>query len=154
MPRTLGRSAVLAAVAGCLLLQPAAATARPADPFRYDVAYEDFAVCGTDASLVGSVFLNSRSTGAESGTYTSTFLERTMGTLTVGDETYRYRQSSMFSKVESLETNETRTLRLAGSIQLSGSGPLAGTKLEQVIHVVTDATGMTRVDTNVSSFCQ
>ena len=153
MSRVLLRSAVLAAVSSCVLLQPGTAGARPADPVRYDVAYEDFAVCDTDASLVGTVFLNSRSTGAESGNYTSTFLERTTGTLTVGDDTYRYRQSSTFSKVEDVESGETRTLRLAGSIRLAGSGPFAGTKFEQQIHVVTDATGVTRVDTYVSSFC-
>ena len=153
MSRVLARRLVLATVSSCVLLQPVAADARPADPFRYDVTYDDFALCEIPASLEGTVFLNSRSTGAESGTYTSTFLERTVGTLTVGEETYRYRQSSSFTKVESLETNETRTLRLAGHIRLAGSGPLAGTVLDQFIHVVTDATGETRVDTAVTSFC-
>ena len=153
MSRTLATSALLAAVAGCALLQPTTAEARPAEPFRYDVTYDDFTVCDTPASLTGTVFLTSRSTGAESGMYTSTFLERTTGTLTVGDDTYRYRESEVFTKVESLETGATRTSRLAGSIRLSGNGPLAGVKLEQQIHRVTDATGEVRVDTYVSSFC-
>jgi hypothetical protein len=150
----LPRTVALVALSGGLVLQPAVADARPAEPFRYDVSFEDFSACDTDATLVGTVFLNSRSTGAQSGNYTSTFIERTVGTLTVGEDTYRYRQSSIFSKVESLESGDTRTLRLAGSIQLAGSGPFAGTKLEQVIHVVIDATGETRVDTSVTSFCQ
>ena len=153
MPRPLMTSAVLAAVTGSILLQPATALARPAEPFRYDVSYSDFSVCDVPASLEGTVFLNSRSTGAESGMYSSTFIERTNGVLTVGDDTYRYLESHVFTKVESLETNETRTLRLAGSVRLAGSGPLAGTTLDQRIRVVVDATGQTRVDTSVLSFC-
>jgi hypothetical protein len=153
MPRALATSALVAAVTGSVLLQPATAVARPAEPFRYDVSFDDFEVCGTPASLVGTVFLTSRSTGAESGNYTSTFIERTTGALTVGSDTYRYQQSSMFSELETLETNESRTLRLASSIRLAGPGPLAGTKLDQVIHVVVDASGHKRVDTYVSSYC-
>ena len=71
----------------------------------------------------------------------------------MGEETYRHRQSSSFTKVESLGTGGTRTLRLAGQIRLAGSGTLAGTVLDQFIHVVTDATGQTGVDTAVTSFC-
>ncbi len=152
MLRALVASALLAAVSGSVL-QPVTAAARPAEPFRYDVFYEDFAVCGTPASLEGRVFAVSRSTGAESGNYTSTFIERTVGTLTVGDETYRYRQSSAFSELEPRDTYDSRTQRLAGTIRVSGSGPLAGVKLQQRIHVVTDATGTVRVDSYVSSFC-
>ena len=151
MLRALASAAVVAAVSGSVL-QPATAAARPAEPVRYDVSYDDFAVCGTPASLEGRVFLLSRSTGAESGNYTSTFVERTVGTLTVGGETYRYRQSSVFSELE-LEDGVSRTQRLAGHIRLSGSGPFAGVKLRQVFHVVRDATGEVRVDTRVSSFC-
>lgn len=152
MPRALTTSAVLAAVSGSLLMQPLTAEARPAEPFHYDVSYADFAVCDMPASLEGRVYLLSRSTGAESGNYTSTFVERTLGTLTVGDDTYRYRQSSAFSELE-LEDGVSRTQRLAGTIRLSGSGPFAGVKLRQVFHVVEDATGEVRVDTGVSSFC-
>jgi hypothetical protein len=152
-PRALATAALLAAVAGSALMQPATAEARPADPFRYDISYEDFAVCDTPASLEGRVFLVARSTGAESGNYSSTFIERTVGTLTVGDTTYRYHQSSVFSELEPAGTYDSRTQRLAGSIRLAGSGPFAGVKLQQRIHLVTDATGEVRVDTSVSSFC-
>jgi hypothetical protein len=151
MLRALAAPALLAVTGS--VLQPTTAEARPADPFRYHVSYDDFAVCDEPASLEGTVSLLSRSTGAESGNYTSTFIERTAGTLTVGDATYRYRQSSIFSEAESLETDVSRTLRLAGVIRLSGNGPFAGVKLQQRIHVVTDANGDVRVDTYVSSFC-
>ena len=152
MRRALVTTAFLAAASGSAVMQPLTAEARPADPFRYDVSYADFAVCETPASLEGRVFLLSRSTGAESGNYTSTFVERTLGTLTVAEDTYRYRQSSVFSELE-LEDAVSRTQRLAGTIRLSGSGPFAGVKLRQVFHVVRDATGEVRVDTRVSSFC-
>ena len=152
MRRALTTSVFLAAVSGSSLLNPVAAEARPADTFRYDVSYADFAVCDIPASLEGRVFVLSRSTGAESGNYTSTFIDRTIGTLTVGEDTYRYRQSSVFSELE-LEDGVSRTQRLAGHIRLSGSGPFAGVKLRQVFHVVRDATGEVRVDTRVSSFC-
>ena len=153
MPRALAASALLAVVSGSGLLQATTAEARPAETVRYDVSYEDFAVCETPASLEGRVFLVSRSTGAASGNYTSTFLERTVGSLTVGEDTYRYRQSSAFSELEPRETYDSRTQRLAGTVRLSGRGPLAGVALKQRIHVVTDATGEVRVDTYVSSFC-
>ena len=153
MLRALTTSALLAAVSGSVLLPSTAAQARAADTFRYDVVDERFAICDEPATLVGTVSVLARSTGAESGMYTSTFIDRTTGTITVGGDTYRYRQSSTFTKVESLETNDTRTLRLAGSVRLAGNGPLAGTVFDQFIHVVEDATGVTRVDTYVSSFC-
>ncbi len=95
--------------------------------------------------------MNSRSTGAGSRNYTATFVERTSGTLTSGGEVYRYTSISRFSELET--PDETRTESLRGFIRLAGSGPLAGTKLEQRLHTVTDATGVRRVDTAVSSFC-
>jgi hypothetical protein len=153
MLRALTTSALLAAVSGSVLLPAVTAQARPAEPFRYDVTYDDFAICDTPASLQGRVFLVSRSTGAESGNYSSTFIERTVGTLTVGDDTYRYKQSSVFSELEPADSYDSRTQRLAGSVRVSGNGPFAGVKLRQVIHLVTDATGEVRVDTYVSSFC-
>lgn len=129
----------------------APAQARPAQPTSYPVSYDDFSVCDEPASLAGRVFLNSRSTGAESGNYTATFIERTNGQLTSGGKTYRYVSISKFSELETQD--ETRTESLRGFIRLAGSGPLAGTKLEQRIHTVTDANGVRRVDTYVSSFC-
>jgi hypothetical protein len=153
MRRTSTRTAaLLAATAAALVTSAPAASARPAQPFSYEVSYDDFAVCGEPASLEGRVFGNSRSTGAESGNYTATFIDRTTGTLTVGDDTYRYHQVSHFSELEAAD-GETRTERLSGWIRLAGSGPLAGTKLEQRIHTVTDANGVQRVDTYISSFC-
>ena len=59
----------------------------------------------------------------------------------------------MFNKVESLETGDTRTLRLAGSVRLASTGPFAGTRFRQVVHVVVDVTGVTRVDTAARSTC-
>jgi hypothetical protein len=153
MKHALARTAALSAVAVTGVLQAAPAEARAAEPFAYTVTYDDFAVCGQEASLVGRVFLSSRSTGAESGNYSSTFLERTAGTLTVGDDTYRYHQVSQFSELE-VPDGDSRTLRLKGWIRVVGSGPFAGTKLEQTIHTVVDANGVERVDTYVSSFCQ
>ena len=49
---------------------------------------------------------------------------------------------------------DSRTQRLRGWVRLAGRGPLAGTKLDQRIHMVIDAKGERRVDTYVSSFCQ
>src|SRR5215210_2421338 len=116
MSRAVTASALAAAVCGSVLLQPATAEARPAEAFRYDVSYEDFAVCDIPASLDGRVFLVSRSTGATGGNDTSTFIERTVGTLTVGEERYRYKQSNLFTELEPRDSYDSRTLRLAGSI--------------------------------------
>lgn len=140
----------LAAVSS-ITLATAPASARPAQPVSYPVSYDEFAICDEPASLVGRVFLSSRSTGAESGNATATFVERTNGRITSGGEVYRYLSVSTFSELET--PDETRTESLRGFIRLAGSGPLAGTKLEQRIHTVTDANGVARVDTYVSSFC-
>jgi len=152
MYRTASVTALMALAAAALLQAPAA-TARPADPFTYQVSYDDFAVCDEPASLVGRVFLKSRSTGSEGGPYTATFIERTTGTLTVGDDGYRYTQASMFSEHERLDDGEASANQLIGWVRLAGSGPLAGVKFQQRINTVVDATGTTRVDTYVSSFC-
>lgn len=151
MSRTPLRIAAVAGLAAVAITQAQPAVARPADPFSYTVSYDDFAVCGEDASLVGRVFLNSRSTGSEGGPYTATFVERTTGQLTVGDDVYRYSQVSKFSEHE-VEDGPSGN-QLIGWIRLAGSGPLAGTRLEQHIHTVVDANGVARVDTYVSSFC-
>lgn len=141
------------ALAAAVIPQGPAATARPADPFTYTVSFDDFAVCDEPASLVGKVFLNSRSTGSAGGPYTATFIERTKGTLTVGDDTYRYAQASKFSEHERLDDGEASANQLIGWVRLAGSGPLAGTKFQQRINTVVDANGVTRVDTYISSFC-
>ncbi|KAA1426376.1 hypothetical protein [Nocardioides antri] len=148
---TLSVTSFAVAVAG--LWGGGTASARPAEPVRYDVEYADFAVCDVPASLTGRVFLTSRSTGAEGGPYSSTFIERTVGTLTVGADRYRYNKFSKFSEVEVEPAGAVRTQQLLGRIRLAGSGPMAGTVLEQRIHVVRDANGVRRVDVYVSSFC-
>ena len=153
MSRTISRWAAVAGLAATALLQAPSATARPADPFSYRVSYDQFSVCEEPASLIGRVFLNSRSTGSEGGPYTATFIERTTGILTVGDDAYRYRQASKFSEHERLDDGQTSANQLIGSVRLAGNGPLAGTRFEQRIHTVVDANGVTRVDTYVSSFC-
>ena len=132
----------------------AACDGAPADLFSYKVTDDQFSVCDVPATLVGRVFLNSRSTGSEGGPYTATFIERTTGTLTVGSDVYRYHQASKFSEHERLDDGQTSANQLLGWVRLSGAGPLAGTKFEQQINTVVDANGVTRVDTYVSSFCQ
>jgi len=154
MSRTAVRCAAIAGLAATAVMQAQPATARPAQPFSYAVSYDQFSVCDEPATLVGRVFLNSRSTGSEGGPYTATFIERTTGRLTVGGDVYRYHQASRFSEHERLDDGQTSANHLIGWVRLSGSGPLAGTKLEQRINTVVDANGMTRVDTYVSSFCQ
>ena len=154
MSRTAVEAAVIAGLAATAVGLAQPATARPAEPFSYKVTYDDFSVCDEPGTLVGRVFLNSRSTGSEGGTYTATFVERTVGTFTVGDDVYRFRQASTFSEHERLDDGETSANHLIGKIRLSGSGPLAGVKLDQHIITVVDANGVERVDTYVSSFCQ
>lgn len=72
----------------------------------------------------------------------------------MGDDVYRYSQASKFSEHERLDDGQTSPNQLIGWIRLAGSGPLAGTKLQQHINAVVDANGVRRVDTCVSSFCQ
>jgi hypothetical protein len=90
MSRIPVRVAGVTGLAAAALLQAQPATARPADTFSYQVSYDDFMVCDELGSLQGRVFLSSRSTGSGGGTDTSTFIERTTGTFTVGDDVYRY----------------------------------------------------------------
>jgi hypothetical protein len=153
MPRTsrIVFSAVAGAAAVAMLQAPA--DARPATPTSYEVTDEDFFVCDAAGVLNGRVFINSRSTGSEGGPYTATFVERTVGTLTVDGVVYRYNQASKFSEHERLDDGETSANQLIGWVRLSGSGPLAGTQFQQRINTVVDANGVTRVDTFVSSFC-
>ena len=153
MPRTSLRLATVAGLATTAVLQAPPATARPADNVAYDVSYET-TVCDQPGTLDGRVFLNSRSTGSEGGTYTATFVERTTGTFTVGDDVYRYTQSSKFSEHEREDGDGASANHLIGTIRLSGNGPLAGRHLEQHINTVEDANGVTRVETSVSSFCE
>ena len=153
MTRHTTRAAAVTGLAATALVLAQPATARPAENFSYPVSEETF-VCDATGFLDGRVFFNARSTGSEGGTYTATFVERTAGTFTVGDDVYRYHQSSKFSEHERLDDGETSANHLVGRIRLSGSGPLAGAQLEQHINTVVDANGVTRVDTYVSSFCQ
>ena len=147
------RVALTAAAAAATIANAPAADARPATPTSYQVTYDDFFICDAAGVLEGRVFLNSRSTGAEGGPYTATFVERTVGTLTVDGDVYRYTQASKFSEHERLDDGQTSANQLIGSVRLAGSGPLAGTVFEQRIITVVDANGVTRVDTFVSSFC-
>ncbi len=152
MPRTT-RLAVTAAVAAVAAMHAPAAHARPAMPTSYEVTDDDFFVCEAAGVLEGRVFLNSRSTGSEGGPYTATFVERTVGTLTVDGVVYRYNQASKFSEHERLDDGQASANQLIGWVRLSGNGPLAGTQFQQRINTVVDANGVTRVDTYVSSFC-
>ena len=154
MSRRTLRLAAITGLTAAVLMQANPAIARPAEPFSYEVTYDDFSVCGEAASLVGRVFVSSRSTGSEGGTYTSTFIDRTSGRLTVGDDVYRYSQVSKFNEHETLDDGQTSGNQLIGWIRLAGSGPLAGTKLQQHLNTIVDANGVTRVDTRVSSFCE
>jgi hypothetical protein len=147
------RTLAVTALALLAATQAPPAGARPAETFSYDVAYET-SVCDETGTLEGRVFLLARSTGSEGGTYTSTFVDRTTGTFTVGDDVYRYVQASKFSDHEQEENGDSEANHLIGWIKLGGAGPLAGTKLQQHINTVVDANGVTRVDTYVSSFCQ
>lgn len=153
MRRTIALSTAVVSLGLAAMSAAAPASAGPADPMRYDVQYDDFAICDVPASLTGRVFLNSRSTHSGSGSYGSTFVERTTGALVSGGDRYRYSSFSKFSELETNPAGDVRTQQLIGKVRLAGPGPLAGTVFQQRIHVVRDANGVKRVDTYVSSFC-